>query len=400
MRTRAALVLAFAALAGGFALHPALGRRETPDERGAPPAALPRLEIVAPIALTQLPAGVPVRLAAALSDAEDAKHADLVRWRSSRDGALGEGIELRAPLSTGIHTLTAELPDGAGAAHASSLEVEVTAGSYTLLTAGDIASCTSEGDEATAALLDRRFGTVLTLGDNAYRSGSLVEFQRCYAPTWGRHKARTRPALGNHEYRTEGAGGHFAYFGAAAGEPGQGWYGFDLGSWRVVVLNSNCREAGGCKRSSPQARWLAAELAAHPRACTLAAWHHPRFSSGSKHGSIDKLSDLYAIFHEHGGDVVLSGHDHNYERFAQQDAAGRADPGAPRQFVVGTGGGSQRKMGGTVANSVASAGGIYGVLALTLRERSYDWEFLPAAGYTFRDAGRAECVGPLAGAGS
>ena len=388
--------MTLAVLAGGIALYPSRGRLKAGDERAA--AELPRLQIVAPVAMTQLPAGEPVRLAAEARDPEDVKLADGVLWRSSRDGELGQGAELSTPLSIGVHTLTAELRDGAGTAHAASLEVEVTAADYALLVAGDIASCSSQGDEATAALLDRRFGSVLTLGDNAYPEGSLAEFQRCYAPSWGRHKARTRPALGNHEYRTDGAGGHFAYFGAAAGEPGQGWYSFDLGSWHVVVLNSNCREAGGCKRSSPQGLWLAADLAAHPRACTLAAWHHPRFSSGSKHGSIAALRDLYDIFHEHGGDVVLSGHDHNYERFAPQDAFGRADPGAPRQFVVGTGGASQRKMGRSAAHSVASAGGLYGVLALTLREGSYAFEFVPAAGHAFRDAGNAACVAAPAGA--
>jgi hypothetical protein len=190
-----------------------------------------------------------------------------------------------------------------------------------------------------------------------------------------------------------GAAGHFDYYGAAAGEPGKGWYAFDLGSWRVVVLNSNCSQIGGCTRTSPQGLWLEAELAANPRDCTLAVTHHPRFSSGSSHGSISAMRDLYDIFDSHDGDLFLSGHDHDYERFAPQDALGNADPRAPRQFVVGTGGASLRDMGDIQPNSVTSAGRVYGVLALTLHEGSYDWEFVPAAGYSYTDVGSASCIG-------
>ncbi len=248
------------------------------------------------------------------------------------------------------------------------------------------------GDEATAALLDQRFGSVLTLGDNAYPDGTFAQFQSCYAPSWGRHRARTRPVAGNHEYHTAGAAGHFAYYGAAAGSPSQGWYSYELGPWHVVVLNSNCSQIGGCGRSSPQGLWLEADLAANPRDCTLAAWHHPRFSSGSSHGSSSATQDLYDIFHRHGGDVVLAGHDRNYERFAPQDAFGNADPRAPRQFVVGSGGASLRDMGSIEPNSMTSAGRVYGVLELTLHETSYDWDFVPAAGYTYTDSGSASCV--------
>jgi hypothetical protein len=261
-----------------------------------------------------------------------------------------------------------------------------------LLAAGDIALCSSDADERTAALLDARPGTIVTLGDNAYSRGTLTEFERCYGPGWGRHKARTHPATGNHEYRTEGAAGYFAYYGAAAGDPAEGWYAFDLGAWRVYVLNSNCDEIGGCTRGSRQGRWLEAELAAHPRTCSLAVWHHPRFSSGSKHGSSSLTRDLYDLFHAHGGDVVLSGHDHDYERFAPQDASGRADPTAPRQFVVGTGGAALRPMGEIQPNSEARNDHAHGILALTLREAAYDWEFVPAAGDAFSDSGSARCV--------
>jgi hypothetical protein len=277
-------------------------------------------------------------------------------------------------------------------------DVAAASASPVLLAAGDIATCGSDADERTAALLDERPGTIVTLGDNAYSSGTLTEFERCYGPGWGRHKARTRPATGNHEYRTDGAAGHFAYFGAAAGDPDQGWYAFDVGAWRVYVLNSNCDEIGGCARGSPQARWLEAELAAHPRTCALAAWHHPRFSSGGKHGSSRATRDLYEIFHRHGGDVVLTAHDHDYERFAPQDASGDADPTGPRQFVVGTGGAKLRRMGKIRPNSEAYADHAHGILALTLHESSYDWEFVAAAGDAYADAGSARCAAASASA--
>ena len=152
--------------------------------------------------------------------------------------------------------------------------------SQTLLAAGDIASCGSNGDEQTANLLDDQAGTVITLGDNAYDSGSTSEYANCYDPTWGRAKARTHPAPGNHEYNTAGATGYYGYFGAAAGDPETGYYSYDLGSWHLIALNSNCSAIGGCGAGSPQEQWLRADLAAHPTDCTLAYWHHPRFSSG------------------------------------------------------------------------------------------------------------------------
>jgi hypothetical protein len=121
-----------------------------------------------------------------------------------------------------------------------------------ILGAGDIAACDSDGDEATAALLDELEGTILALGDVVYEDGNAREFARCYDPSWGRHRDRTRPVPGNHEYQTEGAAGYFDYFGAAAGTPGAGWYSFDLGDWHLIGLNSNCDQIGGCEEGSPQ----------------------------------------------------------------------------------------------------------------------------------------------------
>jgi hypothetical protein len=262
-----------------------------------------------------------------------------------------------------------------------------------LVGAGDIANCGSggpsaSGAEATATLLDGIAGTVFTAGDNAYNSGTEAEFRDCYGPTWGRHKARTRPTAGNHEYITPGATSYYAYFGANAGAAGVGYYSYDLGAWHIVALNSNI-DAGA---DSAQALWLAADLSAHRTACTLAYWHHPVFSSGN-HGNDPYMQEIWRILYAFGADVALTGHDHNYERFALQTADGIADSAhGIREFVVGTGGTSLRSVGSLKPNSEVRDSETLGVLKLTLRPTSYDWEFVPIAGETFTDTGSAPCV--------
>jgi len=195
-----------------------------------------------------------------------------------------------------------------------------------LIAVGDIASCDSEGDEATAALVEGREGIVATLGDSVYSSGTPEEFAECFDPSWGRFKDRIRPAVGNHEYYTPGAAGYYDYFGAAAGDPTEGYYSYDHGAWHIIVLNSICWEVGGCTEEDPQGQWLEADLRAHPALCTLAYWHYPRFSSG-QHGYSDVVSAYWRILAEAGAEVVLTGHDHDYERFVPQDAR----PIDPRQ---------------------------------------------------------------------
>ena len=257
-----------------------------------------------------------------------------------------------------------------------------------LVGAGDIASCSGSGDEATAALLDDITGTVITLGDNVYSSGTAREFADCYGPSWGRHKERTRPSAGNHDYRTNNASGYFDYFGAAAGDPSRGYYSYDLGAWHIVVINSNCAEVGGCQTGSPQEQWLRADLAAHPAACTLAYWHHPRFSSGSSHGSSSSMEPIWRTLYDANAELVLSGHEHNYERFAPQDPAGQADDARGiREFVVGTGGGSHYGFDTPLPNSEVRNSDTFGVLKLTLHPGSYDWQFVPIAGKSFSDSG-------------
>ena len=211
------------------------------------------------------------------------------------------------------------------------------AGDPVLVGAGDIADCGGRGDEATARVLDGIGGTVFTLGDNAYESGTNAEFRNCYAPSWGHHKARTRPAPGNHDYNTPGAGGYFGYFGKAAGDPGSGYYSYDRGAWHVIVLNSNCGEVR-CTVGSRQERWLRADLAANERTCTLALSHHPRFSSGM-HGDQTSVLPLWEALYEAGADVVLPAVTGRWPRPPQDalqarggpdGAACRAPRGSPR----------------------------------------------------------------------
>jgi hypothetical protein len=262
-----------------------------------------------------------------------------------------------------------------------------------LVGAGDIADCSSSGDEATAALLEALPGTVFTLGDNAYETGGASEFASCYGPSWGRPsiRDRTRPAPGNHDYATRDARGYFEYFGAAAGDPAKGWYAYDHGAWRIYVLNSNCAAIGGCAAGSAQERWLRDDLAANSRHCVAAMWHHPRFSSG-EHGSSPLTEDLWRALHEAHAELVLAGHDHDYERFAPQTASGGADPDRGLiQFVVGTGGRSHYRFGTVRANSLVRNDDTYGLLWLELAAGSFTYEFIPVAGKTFTDAGSGTC---------
>jgi hypothetical protein len=260
-----------------------------------------------------------------------------------------------------------------------------------LIAAGDIAACDETGDEQTAPLLGGLEGTVATLGDNVYPDGTAQQFADCYGPTWGSARARTRPSPGNHEYHTAGASGYFGYFGAAAGDPAQGYYSYDLGTWHIVALNSNDRcLIVACSAGSPQETWLRADLAAHPAACTLAYFHHPLFaSSGAAHSSVRPLWDA---LDDGGADVILSGHAHIYERFAPMAPDGSADPNGIREFVVGTGGKGLHGMTATPApNSEVRHNETFGVLELRLGVGAYTWTFHPVAGKTFTDEGTQAC---------
>ncbi|RKR90557.1 calcineurin-like phosphoesterase family protein [Micromonospora pisi] len=260
-------------------------------------------------------------------------------------------------------------------------------GDPVLVGAGDIATSGS-GDSATAALLDNISGTVFTTGDNVYSNGTASEFNSYYQPTWGRHKARTKPSPGNHDYNTSGASGYYGYFGSVAGPSGQGYYSYNLGNWHIVSLNSNISMSAG----SAQETWLRNDLAANPKSCTLAYWHHPLFTSGANHAPSASTRPLYQALYDYNADVVVFGHNHQYERFAPQNPTGGRDTSRGlRSFVAGMGGADHYSFGTIQANSEARNSDTFGVLKFTLHANSYDWQFVPEAGKTYNDSGTSAC---------
>ena len=262
-----------------------------------------------------------------------------------------------------------------------------------LVGVGDIATCDHDDDEQTAGLVARLDGIVFTLGDNAYDQGSAADFRDCYDPSWGRVKDRTEfPVAGNHDYGTRNAAGYRAYFGKRAAPRGDTWYSRDVGAWHVIVLDANCTElAGGCRPGSPQLRWLRQDLAANQSPCTLAMWHQPRFSSG-EHGNDASVAPFWDALYGAGADLILNGHDHDYERFAPQDPDGNLDDArGMTEIVAGTGGGEMRAMAHTVANSLVRKGRLLGVLQVTLHPTGWDSRFVPTADYSFADEAHGTC---------
>ena len=261
----------------------------------------------------------------------------------------------------------------------------------TLVGAGDIARCGYTGDENTAKLVASIPGTVFNLGDNAYKEGTLSQFRRCYDPSWGRFKARTKPSVGNHEYRTRGAAGYFDYFGTAAGARGKGYYSYDRGAWHIVVLNSECDHLrGGCKLTSPMLTWLRNDLASNPSRCTLAYFHKPLFSSGYSRGT-PEVRPLWRVLYNHHADVIVNAHDHVYERFARQTPKGVKSERGIREFVVGTGGTELGGFNYTERHSQVRNANTRGVLKLRLAPSSYGWRFVHVAGKRFTDYGSTRC---------
>lgn len=270
--------------------------------------------------------------------------------------------------------------------------------SVLIVAAGDIA-CDPSGprgadrscrDSSTADLIERiNPDHVLTLGDNQYGTAELSSFLAAFASTWGRFKSIIRPSVGNHDYAAPEAAGYFEYFGERAGRRGGGYYSFDLGGWHLIALNSNCGIVG-CLEDSAQARWLLSDVKAHPARCTLAFWHHPLFTSG-KHGGDYALTYLWDTLDQAGAEVVLSGHDHLYERFRPSDATGRPSTHGIRQFVVGTGGHSLSAFVSPLAGSEVRYNADFGVLILTLSPGSYAWEFRTVSGEPV-DSGTSPCV--------
>jgi hypothetical protein len=263
-------------------------------------------------------------------------------------------------------------------------------GDPVLIGAGDICvTSVIKNAQATAALIIARPNDIVfTLGDNSNESGTAAQYANCYATTWGAFLNRTRATVGNHDYMTSGAAPYYSYFGAAAGPAGKGYYSYSLANnWHVIVLNAMCSSVGGCGVGSAQETFLRNDLAANAGKHVIAMWHIPSFSSGGTHGNNSNYAawwqDLYAAH----ADLVLDGHDHDYERFALQSPSAQADLNGIREFVVGTGGAGQRPMGTIRANSQVRSTGTFGVLELALGAHSYSWQFIPVAGQTFTDSG-------------
>jgi acid phosphatase type 7 len=295
-------------------------------------------------------------------------------WRTRKEAELGNR---RHPVALAVAATLAVAPVETGGRALPSDPV--------LLAAGDIAACGSDGDERTAALLDSNRGTVLALGDIAYDNGTLEEFQACFGPSWGRHTRRIRPAPGNHEYNSD-ASGYFRYFGRAAGPAGRGYYSFDLASWHVVSLNSERdTDAGGA-----QVRWLRADLARTRARCVLAFWHRPRWTSG-QYADDARMAPLWNALYDARADIVLSGHDHNYQRYPPMNKRGAVDKARGiRSFVVGTGGRHRYELRADSRRRAANDS-TWGVLKLTLRPADYRWRFVPVAGGGYRDSGSGAC---------
>ncbi len=257
----------------------------------------------------------------------------------------------------------------------------------TFLAAGDMRNCNTGIQQVASLVMSQPTMPVMMLGDST-ATGDPSEYP-CYDASWGKFKDRTYPVIGNHEYQTTGATGYFDYFGTAAHGPGA-YYSFDLGSWHLIVMNSNCSQAGGCQTGSTQEQWLKADLAKHPNQCTLAMWHHPLWNSG-KQGDTVAVKPLVTDLYNAGVHLLLVGHEHNYERFARQNPNGVADPNGIREFIVGTGGAGGGSWVATTPNSEVHAVSVLGVVQITLHATSYDWKFLPIPGTSFTDSGSDSC---------
>jgi hypothetical protein len=282
--------------------------------------------------------------------------------------------------------------DGGGGGKKKSCAVVVAAAGDIACEPGQMMTMTScRHGPVSDLLISMGIVAVMPMGDVQYEDGALHKFQASYHPTWGRLNDMVHPAVGNHEYLTPGAAGYFAYFGAVAGNPGQGYYSYDLDRWHVIVLNSECTDAGGCTPGTPQYQWLSADLAAHPASCTLAYWHIPLFSSGGRAAA--NTRHLYQLLYDNNADLILTGHDHIYERFAPQTHLGaRDDARGIRQFIVGTGGSNHTLLPAIAANSEVRDNTTFGALKLTLKNTSYAWQFVPEPGSgAFTDSGSTAC---------
>ena len=300
------------------------------------------------------------------------------------------GTRRRIRIAAIVGTLIAVVASAAGCGSGGSK-----GDSALMLAAGDIAECDHRGDEATARLLARYpDATIAVLGDLAYPHGRDQDFADCFGASWGRFKVRMRPTTGNHDNATKDARGYADYFGGRGGPFDRYYYSYDIGAWHVAVLNSDCWRVGGCAADDPQAAWLRDDLRRHRDQCTMAYWHRPPFSSG-RYGdpeNTDRVRPLWQVAVDSGVDVVLTAHEHSYERFVPIDRDGRPDDRGTQLFIVGTGGGNLRTYHRPPLPTTAVRNDdTWGLLRLTLRAGRFDWRFLPVAGRSFTDKGSGTC---------
>jgi hypothetical protein len=313
-------------------------------------------------------------------------------YNDGQTGAPNHRYTTRATIRSQMVAL-GWVPEGSGIGVIGCVPAQPPA-SFTIAAAADIGQCfgrpaAGSGAASTAALVSRHDVLVLTAGDNTYDYGTPEEFSTCFAPTWGAFKDRIFPTVGNHEYYTIGAEGYFGYFGALAGPDRRGYYSFDYGGWHFISLNSVADLTAG----SAQSAWLAADLAqSRDTLCTIALLHYPAFNSGAGYGSIMAMRPVFATLQDAGVELLLSGHEHVYERFAPQRADGTADPvRGLRQFVVGTGGHALNPFGSSLPNSEFRHNASWGILRLTLGQGSYGWQFVPVGGDAPIDTGTGTC---------
>ena len=308
-------------------------------------------------------------------------------WDFGDGSASAESNPTHTYAQTGIYSARLRVVDDSGAADTTSHGVVAGNTGFVFIGAGDIADCDTPSAATAAIIAAYPTAAVFTLGDNAYEDGTTANYAQCYHPTWGAFRERTYPSPGNHDYHTSGAGGYFGYFGARAGPAGLGYYSYDLGVWHLISLNSEI----DVDAASTQATWLQQDLADHPAACVLAYWHGPLFTSGAVHNPVSAMQPLFTILYDAGADIVLSAHNHHYERFAPQSPDGTLDDSRGiRQFVVGSGGAGLYDFTTPEPNSEVRLQG-FGVLKLTLGATDYTWEFVPVAGSSFTDSGAGQC---------
>jgi hypothetical protein len=266
-----------------------------------------------------------------------------------------------------------------------------------LIGAGDIANCAKENprDALTAELIKTQIARypqaeIFTAGDNVQDEGKAWEYKNCFDPTWGQFKERIHPVPGNHDLMTDNGKAYYEYFGKAAGQPGKGYYSYTLGSWHLVGLNGNCDEIA-CGKGSTQLNWLKEDLANSAQKCTLLYWHHPYFGSGSS-GGYAPVSQFWKAAYKAGAEIVVNGHNHDYERFAPQDEDGNFTPqGGLREFVVGTGGAALHKWGKIKDNSEVRLNTSLGIIVFVLYPDRYEWQFIPVDPQQAGDSGSGFC---------